>query len=77
MQMDNSSIFFLVVSAAVSFAIGRFIMHWRKRKLAARMEAAKKQSAQALQNLPAEPEARNRAKRKRQLREMEKLANKR
>lgn len=77
MQMDNSSIFFLVASAAISFAIGRFIMHWRKRKHAAQTEAAKKQSAEALSNAPVKPESRNRAKRKRQLRELEKSADKR
>ena len=76
MQMENSSIILLVVSAFVSFLIGRMIMHFRRRKQKALMEANQRRAAQAVQDTPSDPESRNRAKRKRQLRQMEKSVNK-
>jgi len=61
----------LVVSGIISFAVGRFIVHLRKMK---RLRKAAEQRAQARRDLPAEPEAKNKAKRKRQLQELEKAS---
>ena len=64
--METSHIVFLVVSASISFAIGRVIMHMRKIKKNAE---AQKRAAKALRDTPPEPESKNKAKRKRQQRD--------
>ena len=67
--METSSIVLLVVSASISFAIGRTIMHFRKKKKAEaqlRLEAKKKQ---ALRDAPPGSEPKNKSKRKRLARE--------
>ena len=76
MQMENSSIILLVLSAFVSFLIGRTIMHFRRRKQKSVMEAKQRRDAQAVQDGLSDPESRNRAKRRRQLRQMGKSVNK-
>jgi biopolymer transport protein ExbB/TolQ len=67
--MDTSSIILLFVSASISFAAGRVIVHFRNVK---RKRQALAQQAQEKRDRPAEPEARNKAKRKRQLQEIDK-----
>ena len=67
--MDTSSIILLFVSASISFAAGRVIVHFRKVK---RKRQALAQQAQEKRDRPAEPEARNKAKLKRQLQEIDK-----
>ncbi len=69
--MEASSIVLIVVSASISFGVGRLISQlWRKRRL---QQAAARQ-AQADQNRPADPEAKNKAKRKRQIQAQRKAA---
>ena len=66
--METSSIILLAVSASISFALGRTIMHFRsKNKNAAKMQAERKTS-QALRDAPAGPAPKNKSKRKRQAR---------
>ena len=67
--MDTSSILLLVVSASISFALGRFIVFLRDKKRKADKEKALQKAAEALKNQPPEPESMNKAKRKRQLRD--------
>ena len=64
--MENSSIFLLVISSAVSFGLGRVYVHFRdkkRKKLKAELEA---RHAQMLREQPAGPESKNKSKRKRQ-----------
>lgn len=58
----------LVVSASISFGLGRVFVHFRNKRQAARKEQLQKLAAQALRDLPPEEESQNKAKRKRQLR---------
>ncbi len=67
--METSSIILLVVSASISFALGRTIMHFRNKKKKA---AAQKLTAKALRDAPPEVESKNKSKRKRQLQQIEK-----
>ncbi|MES2192699.1 MAG: hypothetical protein V4454_21470 [Pseudomonadota bacterium] len=67
--MDTSSILLLVVSASISFALGRFVVFLRDKKRNADKEKARLKAAEELKNRPPEPEAMNKAKRKRQLRD--------
>lgn len=70
--METSSIILLAVSASISFALGRTIMHFRnKKKFAAKM-AAEKKALQALREAPTGPASKNKSKRKRQARRQEK-----
>ncbi|MGH8831145.1 MAG: hypothetical protein ACREXV_08625 [Polaromonas sp.] len=69
--MDTSSIIFLVISCAVSFGLGRTFVHFRDKK---RRKHAQELEAQALRDRPVEPESLNKAKRKRQLQQLEKEA---
>ena len=69
--METSAIIFLVVSCAVSFGLGRLFVHFRDKKRKEKLQAHK---AEALRNRPAEPESLNKAKRKRQLQQLEKEA---
>ena len=67
--MEISSIILLVVSASISFGLGRFVVHLRNKKRQSEKEQLEKRAAQARRNLPPEPESKNTAKRKRQLRD--------
>jgi mannitol-specific phosphotransferase system IIBC component len=69
--METSSVILLVVSASISFALGRTIMHFRKKK---KNSEAQKRSAQALRDAPPELESKNKSKRKRQLQQVGKSA---
>ena len=64
--MDTSSIILLVVSASISFGLGRLFVHFRNRKRQAEKERAQKRAAQALRDLPPGLESKNKSKRKRQ-----------
>ncbi len=65
--METSSIILLLVSASISFALGRIIVHFRNIK---RKREALERQAREKQNRPPEPESKNKAKRKRQLQEL-------
>ena len=67
--METSSVILLVVSASISFAIGRTIMHFRKKK---KNDEAQKRAAKALRDAPPEAESKNKSKRKRQMQVIEK-----
>lgn len=67
--METPAVIFLVVSCAVSFGLGRLFVHFRDKR---RKKAAQEREALALRNRPPEPEALNKAKRKRQLQQLEK-----
>ena len=67
--MEISSIILLVVSASISFGLGRFVVHLRNKKRQSEKEQTDKRAAQARRNLSPEPESKNKAKRKRQLRD--------
>ena len=71
--METSSIILLLVSASISFAAGRVIVHFRNVK---RKRQALERQSQEKRDRPAEPEARNKAKRKRQLQEIDKATRK-
>jgi hypothetical protein len=62
--MNSTAIALLVVSCVISFAIGRTIMHFRKKRRAQKDAEAR---ARMLRDRPPEPIALNKAKRKRQL----------
>ncbi|MGB4117332.1 MAG: hypothetical protein WBK51_12385 [Polaromonas sp.] len=70
--METSHIILLVVSASISFAVGRVIMHMRKIKKNAANELAAKRAAQALRDAPPGPESMNKGKRRRQALQIEK-----
>ena len=70
--METSSIILLVVSASISFALGRTIMHFRNKKKNAEKEQAQKRAAQVLRDAPPEAESKNKSKRKRQMQQIEK-----
>ena len=63
--METSHIILLAVSASISFALGRTIVHFRNKKKNAE---AQKKAANALRNAPPEAESKNTSKRKRQAR---------
>ena len=67
--METTHIVLLVVSASISFAIGRTLMHFRKKKKNAE---AQKRAAMALREAPPVLESRNKSKRKRQIQQIEK-----
>ena len=62
--METSSIIFLFVSCAVSFALGRTFVYFRDKK---RQRRKLEREAAALRNRPAEKASQNKAKRRRQL----------
>ena len=64
--METSSLIFLAVSCAISFAIGRIVVHFRDKK---RTRLKLEREAEALRNRPAEKESQNKAKRRRQLKQ--------
>jgi mannitol-specific phosphotransferase system IIBC component len=63
--METSSAILLAVSASISFAIGRTIMHFRKKKKAEALLKIEQKAAQALRDAPPGPESKNKSKRKR------------
>lgn len=65
-MIDNTSLFLLFVTASISFAIGRVIMHLRKRKKAEQQRVIAHRAAQALKDAPPGPPSNNKSKRKRQ-----------
>lgn len=67
--METPGIILLVISAAISFGLGRLFVYFRDKKRNAVKDAAEKRAALALKDQPPEPESRNKAKRKRQLRD--------
>jgi hypothetical protein len=67
--METPAIIFLVVSCAISFGLGRLFVYFRDKK---RKKAAEESAAQVLRNRPPETESLNKAKRKRQLQQLEK-----
>ena len=66
--METSHIILLAVSASISFAIGRTIMHFRKKKKNAQKLLTEKRAAQALRDAALGPESMNKSKRRRQAR---------
>jgi hypothetical protein len=64
--METSSIILLVVSASISFALGRTVLHFRNKKRKAEDEKSRLRHAQALRDEPPGPPSKNKAKRKRQ-----------
>ena len=66
--METSSIVLLVVSASVSFALGRTVVHFRNKKRNAEKERLQKLQERALRDAPPGPESKNKSKRKRQAR---------
>lgn len=69
--METSHIILLTVSASISFAIGRTIMHFRKKKKKIEQALIEKRAAQALRDAPPGPESNNKAKRRRQIRNVQ------
>ena len=67
--MDTPGIILLVVSAGISFGLGRLFVYFRDKKRKAEKEQAQKRASQALKDRPPEPESKNKAKRKRQMRD--------
>ena len=64
--METSAIIFLVISCAISFALGRVFVHFRDKK---RTRLKLEREAQALRNRPVEKQSQNKSKRKRQLKQ--------
>ena len=75
--MENSSILYLVISASISFAIGRTVVHFRGKRREARDQLARNKALRAQSEGAPEPESKNKGKRRRQLQQMEKTINKR
>jgi Na+-translocating ferredoxin:NAD+ oxidoreductase RnfG subunit len=69
--METSSIILLAVSASISFALGRTIMHFRNKKINAEKERLQKLAAQALKDAPPEAVSKNKSKRKRQMQNLQ------
>ena len=63
--MEISSAILLIVSASISFALGRTILHFRNKKKQAKKEQALAMQAKALKDAPPGPESKNKSKRKR------------
>ena len=73
-MMDTTSVVLLLVTASISFAIGRAIMHVRKKKQAARQQLLADIAAKAARDAPPGPPSNNKNKRKREnLAQLEKL----
>ena len=63
--MEISHIVLLAVSASISFAIGRTILHFRKKK---KNLQTQQKAAKAMRDAPPEAASKNKSKRKRQAR---------
>ena len=74
--METSSIIFLVVSASISFGLGRGIVYLRNKKRQSETEKVQQRRAQALREAPLAAEVKNKSKRKRQLVQINKLRKK-
>ncbi|RYX88590.1 MAG: hypothetical protein EOO28_35810 [Comamonadaceae bacterium] len=70
--METPTLIFLVVSCVISFGLGRTFVYFRDKKRKARAEELKARQAQFLREQPPEAESKNKAKRRRQLQELEK-----
>lgn len=70
--MDTPSIILLVVSASISFGLGRLFVFFRDKKRREAKELAQKQAEQALRDAPIGPLSKNKNKRRRQLEQQEK-----
>ena len=66
---DPGSIFLLVLTSVISFALGRFIVTSRAKK---RQREAIARQDRALRDRPPEPESKNKFRRKRQLQQLDK-----
>lgn len=66
--METSSILLLVISASVSFALGRTVVHFRNKKRNAEKQRLQKLHERASRDAPPGPESKNKSKRKRQAR---------
>ena len=66
--METSHIILLAVSASISFALGRTIMHFRRKKKNAEKMMIEKRASQAQRDAPSGHESMNKSKRKRQAR---------
>ena len=64
--METSSIILLVVSASVSFALGRTVVHFRNKRRKAEEEQSRLRREQALRDEPPGLPSKNKSKRKRQ-----------
>jgi hypothetical protein len=69
--METSSIIFLLVSASLSFGVGRLIKYFLDKKRAAKKDQLHQREQQALLDAPPEPESKNKSKRKRQLQQID------
>ena len=65
--METSSIILLAISASISFALGRTVVHFRNKKRKAQKDLADQLVARALRDAAPGPESKNKAKRKRQM----------
>ena len=65
-MMDSTSVALLLVTASISFGIGRAIMTARKKKQAARQQLLADIAAKAASNAPPGPPSSNKSKRKRE-----------
>jgi len=65
--METSSIILLAISASISFALGRTVVHFRNKKRKAQKDLTDQQAARALRDAVPGPESKNKAKRKRQM----------
>ena len=70
--METPTLIFLVVSCVISFCLGRTFVYFRDKKRKSRADELKARQAQMLRDQPPEPESKNKAKRRRQLQELEK-----
>ena len=74
-MIDTTSVALLLVTASISFAIGRAIMYARKKKQAARQQLLADIAAKAASDAPPGPPSNNKSKRKREnLAQLEKLS---
>jgi hypothetical protein len=69
--LDPVSILLLVLTSAISFTLGRFIVTSRAKK---RQREEINLKEMALRDRPPEPESRNKSKRKRQLQQLDKAS---
>lgn len=63
--MEISSAILMLVSASISFALGRTILHFRNKKKQAKKDQVLALQRKALRDAPPGPESKNKSKRKR------------
>ncbi len=66
-MIDAAGLVLLAVSGAISFALGRTVVHFRRKKRDRLAQEAQATQELALRNRPPEPPSKNKSKRKRQL----------